>query len=144
MKILLIAVVLLVLLAAGGLYYLGLKSKEGAAPGLVDGRLSPCPSSPNCVLSELGAPESHKAAPLPADAWDRLPAIIEAAGGVIVTQTDDYIASTFTTKIMGYVDDVEFRRAPDAVHIRSASRVGYSDQGLNKKRAAALLAAASG
>jgi uncharacterized protein (DUF1499 family) len=42
---------------------------------------------------------------------------------------------------MGYVDDVEFRKAADGVHVRSASRVGYGDMGANKKRVEALRAA---
>ena len=143
MKFIGIGVLALALAAIGGLFYLAQKSKTGEAPGLTGGRLAPCPSSPNCVSSEPGTPESHRADPLPADAWGRLPEILRAEGGEIITQTEDYIAATFTTKLMGYVDDVELRRAADAVHIRSASRVGYGDQGVNAKRAAALLAAAS-
>ena len=52
-----------------------------------------------------------------------------------VKETENYIYAEFTTAIMRYVDDVEFY-FPDekVIHIRSASRIGYSDMGLNRKR----------
>ncbi|MEO1014313.1 MAG: DUF1499 domain-containing protein [Pseudomonadota bacterium] len=138
----LIGLLIVIALIAGGLFYLAQQSKSGAAPGLAsDGRLTPCPSSPNCVTSEAGADEGHAIAALPADAWEKLPAAIEAAGGKIVRQEADYIAAEFKTKIMGFIDDVEFRRAEDVVHVRSASRVGESDFGENAKRVEALRAA---
>ncbi|MHA7871648.1 MAG: DUF1499 domain-containing protein [Hyphococcus sp.] len=141
MKILLFLVIGVVVLAAGAMVFLAMQSRNGAAPGLVDGVLAPCPASPNCVTSEAGAPASHLVAPLPAAAWDRLPAVIAAQGGKVVMQRDDYIAAEFSTPLMKFVDDVEFRNAGDAVHVRSASRVGHSDMGANKKRMDALRAA---
>lgn len=59
-------------------------------------------------------------------------------GGVVTQQSDDYIAAEFTSLLMRYVDDVELRLANDAVHVRSASRVGYSDMGANRDRVEAL------
>ncbi len=141
----LIGLLFVVALIVGGLFYLAQQSKSGAAPGLAaDGRLTACPSSPNCVTSEAGADESHAIAALPADVWDRLPGAIGAAGGEIVRQETDYIAAEFSTKILGFVDDVEFRRAETEVHVRSASRVGESDFGENAKRVEALRAALAG
>ncbi|MEM9898790.1 MAG: DUF1499 domain-containing protein [Pseudomonadota bacterium] len=64
--------------------------------------------------------------------------MVAAEGGEIVQQSDEYIAAVFTTKIMRYKDDVEFRLDDAAVHVRSASRVGYSDLGANRKRIESL------
>lgn len=146
MKIFLVIIVIAVVLAVGGFFFLAQQSKSGGASGLVNGALAPCPSSPNCVCSEAGTPESHAVASLPLTAWEQLPDNVEAQGGEIVTRNDDYIAATFASSLFGFVDDVEFRKAEDAVHVRSASRVGHSDMGANQKRVEALrtaLAAAS-
>jgi uncharacterized protein (DUF1499 family) len=58
----------------------------------------------------------------------------------IVEETGNYICVEFKTKLMGFVDDVEFYFPEDAdvIHIRSASRIGYSDMGLNRKRMESL------
>jgi len=138
MKIALVILTLIVAAGLAGFFYLGRQSQTGAPPGLADGRLSPCPESPNCVSSEPGAPDSHAVAPLPADAWDALPQVIRDLGGEIVRTETDYIAATFTSNLFKFVDDVEFRRTEDAVHVRSASRVGHSDMGANKKRVAEI------
>ena len=144
MKMLLGLVAVLVLAALGGLYYLAQQSKTGAALGLVDGALAPCPASPNCVCSEAGAPQSHAVAPLPSAAWDRLPGLVEAQGGTVVARSEIYIAATFRSPLFGFVDDVEFRRGDGTVQVRSASRVGRSDLGANAKRVEALRAALGG
>lgn len=144
MKILLGLVLIAAIAAAGGLFVLAQQSKSGAAPGLANGALSPCPSSPNCVSSEAGTPESHEVPALPLSAWAALPGVVKAEGGDIVVTDDAYIAATFRTSLFGFVDDVEFRLAEDAVHVRSASRVGHSDMGANAKRVEALRAALGG
>ena len=144
MKILLGLVLIAAIAAAGGLFVLAQQSKSGAAPGLANGALSPCPSSPNCVSSEAGTPESHAVPALPLSAWAALPGVVKAEGGDIVVTDDAYIAATFRTSLFGFVDDVEFRLGEDAVHVRSASRVGHSDMGANAKRVEALRAALGG
>ncbi|MCK5747936.1 MAG: DUF1499 domain-containing protein [Oricola sp.] len=141
MKILGLAVLVLVVAVAGGLIFLAQKSKSGSPPGIVGGKLAPCPSSPNCVSSEEGTDDAHRVAALSGIAWDRLPDLIQAEGGRIVERKDDYLAAEFSTKLMGFVDDVEFRKAEDTTHVRSASRVGRSDFGANRKRVEALRAA---
>ena len=138
MKVLLFILVGLVLLVAAGGAFLSWRSQSGSAIGLVDGALAPCPQSPNCVCSEPTTPDTHSINPFPASSWDALPGLITEAGGTIVEQSDDYIAATFQTPLMRYVDDVEFRRGEDAVHIRSASRVGRSDMGANRERLEAM------
>ncbi len=128
-------------LVVTGAVLLSYKSKSGSALGLMDGALAPCPSTPNCVSSEAGTPPSHLIEPLNAEHWDNLPAVITQSGGTIMSQTEDYIAAEFTTPLLRFVDDVEFRKADTAVHIRSASRVGKSDLGANAKRVEQLRAA---
>ena len=138
MKWILTLTIGLPVLAVAAFFILGRMSAGGTAPGLVDGRLSACPSSPNCVSSEAGTPTEKAVESLPLSAWERVPGIIETMGGRVVREDDAYIAAEFTSKTFRFVDDVEFRKADDAVHMRSASRVGYSDRGVNRERAAAI------
>lgn len=126
------------IMLSGAFFFLGQKSQNGAAPGLVDGVLAPCPSSPNCVVSEAHADDKHRVGPLPLSAWDNIENAVSAAGGEITQQSDGYIASTFASKTFGFTDDVEFRKGETEVHVRSASRVGYGDGGVNRKRVEAL------
>lgn len=123
-------------------FILGAMSKSGKAPGLVEGSLSQCPDSPNCVCSESAADSRHFIDPISIPkniALDALPIlknVIRDMGGNIQAETDNYVAATFTSAIFGFVDDVEIRIDPTRklIHIRSASRVGHSDAGVNKKR----------
>lgn len=138
LKALIYGVLGLVLLGAAGFFVLGLMSQNGEAPGLAQGQLAPCPDSPNCVSSEAGTVAEKATQPLSLDAWDKLPEVIAAQGGTVTGTSDDYISAEFKSAIFGFVDDVEFRKAEDAVHVRSASRVGYSDAGANAARVAAL------
>lgn len=116
-------------------------SKEGQAPGLRNGLLIPCSSKPNCVLSEEGAPADKRVEPLPIEgdadqAWQRLQQAVDATGGSIVSQADDYLAATYTSALFGFVDDLEARldRGRGVIQLRSASRQGHSDLGANRTR----------
>ncbi len=121
-------------------FLLGLKSQRGIAKGLIDGKLANCPSSPNCACSESGVQPERFAKPLKGSLEDAKIAIL-ALGGVITAESDEYVSATFMSKIFKFVDDVELRPGPDgSVHIRSASRVGYSDRGANQKRVSAIRA----
>lgn len=113
-------------------------SGPDAASGVVEGRLRACPPSPNCVSSEAGTSEAQRVEALPTAAWNRLPETIAAMGGDVTEQGERYVAAEFTSRLMRYVDDLELRLAGDAVHVRSASRVGYSDMGVNRDRVEAL------
>ena len=109
--------------------------------GLENGKLRPCPGTPNCVCSEYpGSPAWI--APLSAgklardEALAALKAVIGEMGGVLVKEDGDYLAATFTVPLFGFTDDVEFRfdREAGAVQVRSASRLGFSDLGVNRGR----------
>ena len=131
-----VAIVAVAAIGLGSLAALGQYSRRGSAPGLVEGTLAPCPGSPNCVSSEDGTPRAERVRPLARDAWDKLPAAIAALGGTVTQQGPDYIAAEFASPTFGFVDDLELRRGEDAVHLRSAARVGYSDNGVNAARLA--------
>ena len=141
MKTALIVVGVLAVLVVIVFFFLGQKSQSGSAPGLVNGSLAPCPSSPNCASSEAGTPDKKRVEPLSGDVWAQLPAAIEALGGVVTVSEEGYLAAEFTSQSFKFVDDLEFRRDEDSVHVRSASRVGYSDRGVNKARIETLRAA---
>jgi uncharacterized protein (DUF1499 family) len=109
--------------------------------GLRDGRLKACPDSPNCVNSQA-TDAGHAIAPLAfkgdATAAMRALAKIVAAetGATIITERGDYLQATFATPTMGFVDDVEFfaDAKRNVIDVRSASRLGHSDLGVNRKR----------
>ena len=114
--------------------------------GIHNGQLRSCPSSPNCVNSQsLSADEEHAIAPLgytgsQSQARDALLTILKDWPRVtLVEQRDDYIRCEFASALMGFVDDVEFYfSAPGRIDVRSASRLGHSDLGVNRKRIEAL------
>jgi uncharacterized protein (DUF1499 family) len=109
--------------------------------GVYEGKLSPCPSSPNCVCSQ-DTDASHQIAPLtystsPAQAMADLKRIIQAQPKTqIVTESANYLYAEFTSGLMGFVDDVEFYldEVASVIQVRSASRLGKSDLGVNRKR----------
>lgn len=111
--------------------------------GPVEEKLQRCPETPNCVCSE-GETGEHAIEPLvftdSADqAWTRLISVVEATPNTrIVTREAEYLRVEFVTPLMRYVDDVEFRLTPAAIHVRSASRVGRSDLGANRQRVETL------
>ena len=128
----------LLLLGVGAFVFLGMKSQNGTALGMVDGQLAACPSSPNCVSSEAGTEEDKKVAALPLGAWANLPAVLTEMGGTVTAQDEGYISAEFSSSLFRFVDDVEFRLTETDIQVRSASRVGHSDAGVNSARIAAL------
>jgi uncharacterized protein (DUF1499 family) len=111
------------------------------ALGVKDGQLQPCPNTPNCVNSQTGT-DIHAISPLhysatPAEAISKLKQVIQSQpGAAIVQATDDYLYAEFTSALMGFVDDVEFYwdSKAQAIQVRSASRLGESDLGVNRDR----------
>ena len=109
--------------------------------GVRNGKLTPCPNTPNCVNSQSSDTE-HSIEPLTynsttAEAMADLKSAIQAMKKTkIITENKNYLYAEFTSAIMGFVDDVEFYLDEDAklIHVRSASRLGQSDLGVNRKR----------
>ena len=147
----LIAVLALGLLVAGQLGAL-----QGQAPtdlGVKAGRLKVPSATPNSVSSQASLQAGHPMAeaamiaPLALRGGDaaatlaRLRSLIAATpGATLVTQQSDYLYARFTTRWLGFVDDAEFWADPVAgvIQVRSASRIGRKDFGVNRARIEAL------
>jgi uncharacterized protein (DUF1499 family) len=103
--------------------------------------LVPCPNSPNCVSTKSKDPD-HAMPPLPylksgQESMDRLFGIVhEMKRATIVSATPTYLHVEFRSTLFRFVDDVEFvlEDSARAIHFRSASRTGYYDFGVNRRR----------
>jgi len=131
---------------------------RGTAPadlGVRDGKLKPPSATENSVSSQAALYPDHPqrryadVAPLalrgdgPATVA-KIKAIVEGMDGAKVIRSDPgYLYAQFTTRLMKYVDDVEFWFDPanQVIQVRSASRVGRGDLGVNRKRVEAVRAA---
>lgn len=104
--------------------------------------LAPCPSSPNCVSTLAGEDSQHAIGPYPyrksrADAKEFLKAVVANLPRTkLVHEEEDYLHYEFTSLLLRFVDDVEFvfDDPSKTIHFRSASRTGYSDLGVNRRR----------
>ena len=141
--VLVVLVVVFAFFAAGVTLSL-LSRGEEAASGLQNGRLSPCPDTPNCVCSECKQEQAY-VLPLscegdPNASWAQAQMAVLDLGGKIAKVENGYLAATFETPLFRFVDDVEMRldKASGVIHIRSASRVGRSDLGANRERVEAI------
>lgn len=104
-------------------------------------QLPPCPSSPNCVSTQA-KDESHAIAPFRyrktrAEAKETLKEVIRSLPRAKLVQEDEsYLHYEFTSLLLRFVDDVEFLFDDESktIHFRSASRTGYGDVGVNRRR----------
>lgn len=142
MKIALIIFSLLFTLSVLWFFIKGYMSRSGVAAGLVDGHLLACPDKPNCVSSESAVDAESFIAPIrstannPGQTWQLLKETLVEQGGRLQVDNENYLAAIFVSPVFGFVDDVEIRfdAQQNQFHVRSASRVGYSDFGINRKR----------
>ena len=140
-KRILISLAIVVVLIVGALAMMSLFSRKPSNLGVVDGRLADCPASPNCVSTQATDAE-HRMEPIPFtgssdEAMQRIKDVVAKMPRTkIVTVEDNYLHAEFRSAIFRFVDDVEFLIDPEAqlIHFRSASRVGYSDLGVNRRR----------
>jgi len=103
--------------------------------------LPDCPDKPNCVSSQASDP-AHWTDPLTytgsaGDALQRLRSVLTAEKRVtFVKEEKNYLHIEVRSLIFRFVDDVEFLLDPAhrLIHVRSASRAGYSDLGVNRRR----------
>jgi apolipoprotein D and lipocalin family protein len=102
---------------------------------------TPCPSTPNCV-SSLADNKKQFISPMPYSGENlavqqELLKILSSFNRVrVVTVEDDYIRAEFKSPVFGFVDDVEMLLddVQKVIHVKSASRTGYSDLGVNRRR----------
>lgn len=140
MKVTLIVISVLFLIIIISMFIHGINSRKGSAPGLVDGKLSPCTKKPNCVCSEVKVDAEHYIKPLSISSEDNLKTlsiikdILKEMGGVLILEDENYIIFNFKSAIFGFVDDMEIHLKNNIIHFRSSSRVGTSDFGVNRKR----------
>ncbi len=116
---------------------------RGEAPplGIQNGRLSPCPDSPNAVSSHA-LDEAHAIEPLTTggradQAWIHCrTAALAEPGSTLVRESPGYMRFEVTTRWLRFIDDLEFLADPgsDRIQVRSASRIGFSDLGANRRR----------
>jgi uncharacterized protein (DUF1499 family) len=107
--------------------------------GVSSGKFQACSFAPHCVSSTESDPQKY-IAPIEvntAQEWQRLQALVLAMPRTEIAVRDvNYLHAVTSTDIMGYKDDVELLYTPakNAVDIRSSSRVGYYDFGINRAR----------
>lgn len=116
--------------------------------GVREGKLYPCPNTPNCISSFADPSDSEhfrSALPFKKSPKEVLSAIKTRVENYprtkIILEEPNYINAEFTSFLMRYVDDVEFflDEKNKLIHFRSASRLGRSDLGVNRKRIESLL-----
>ncbi len=143
-----------VALAAAGLVVGACAGERPGDLGVRDGRLAPCKPTPNCVASQTdrAADPGHYIPPIelrgdPSQGWAALVELVRASPRVrIVDERPGYLHAEYASRAFGFVDDVEFQIDPAGmvVHVRSASRVGHSDFGVNRARIEDLRARLAG
>lgn len=117
--------------------------------GVSGGKLRGGDGRPNWVSSQVPATDPHHVRPFapggePGSAWRALEAAVRAErGSRVVTVRPDYLHAEFSSKSMGFVDDMEF--TPDitagVIHVRAGARLGIRDFGVNRARVERLRAA---
>ena len=109
--------------------------------GVTNGRLAPCRRTPNCVSSQADPSDAeHYIAPLKGTMEAVRKAVASLPRATIVSEKQNYLHAEFRSKLLGYVDDVEFFYDGDAIQVRSASRLGRRDFGVNRNRVERLRA----
>ena len=138
----------LAIMLPASILIIGCTGGRPANLGVRDGRLAPCPSSPNCVSSQ-STDSKHAVLPLayssstPEAMAGLKKIILQMKRTTILAETDGYVHAEFVSAVWHFVDDVEFFFDDHAklIQVRSASRLGFSDFGVNRKRMEAIRAA---
>lgn len=138
--------VMLIILATVGLYGMSFMAAKPNNLGLAEGKLAACPDTPNCVSTQA-TKDSQKMEPVAFST--PVPDTVEKIKSTIATsfsrarlaeEQEQYLRYEFTSLIFRFIDDVEFwfDDQNKLIHFRSASRVGHSDLGANRKRMSKL------
>tara|TARA_R110001606_G_scaffold39504_1_gene108879 strand:+ start:757 stop:1212 length:456 start_codon:yes stop_codon:yes gene_type:complete len=136
-------IALIVVLLVGFFSYVTISNKLPEGLGVTEGELLSCPPSPNCVSTQASTEDvDHYIEPI-VYTGDRMKTqlliesfILNKGNAHLVSSTLGYVHFEVKSPLIGYIDDVEFYlpAADSVVHIRSASRIGYSDFGVNRER----------
>jgi uncharacterized protein (DUF1499 family) len=111
--------------------------------GVTNGQLQPCPDTPNCVSTQAPSTDTEHFMPAisyTSDASFVMTQILRAVSSMprskVVKQDGNYVHVEFRSRIMRFVDDVEFYidDANKLIHFRSAARMGRGDMGVNRNR----------
>ena len=120
---------------------LGLTACSQGVTTMTDRSQSPCDDKPNCVSTQ-DTREEYNLTPFTLTESTNIDAIeqvaLELPGAKTAVKEDNYLRIECTSKIMRFVDDLELKIEGDHLIVRSESRVGYSDFGVNRKRAEQL------
>lgn len=139
MKFALITVVLLVAIICLFLVYMSTTAKPVKA-GLIEGKLGPCGSKPNCVSSEHEGQNHVQPIKLQklesGEQWKTIEHAVLSSGGKIAEKNENYMWAEFPSQIFRFVDDLELRidKNKNELHIRSSARIGTLDFGVNRRR----------
>ncbi len=113
---------------------------SSVAGGVHDHRLVPCPDRPNCVCS-FDRDLEHQIDPIDVTGIDDpMQAVVKMIESFprahLIVESPDYLHVVFRSKVFRFADDVEFYYIPEekVIHVRSASRLGYRDFGVNRAR----------
>jgi uncharacterized protein (DUF1499 family) len=124
-----------------GVILLGCSGMKPDNLGVKDGHLAPCPETMNCV-SSVSADKDHFVLPLSYSSSisesmaDLKKIILQMRRSKIIIENDHYLSVEFRSAIWRFIDDVEFSfdDVAQIIHVRSASRMGKYDFGINRKR----------
>lgn len=120
---------------------LGLTACSQGVTTMTDRSQSPCGDKPNCVSTQ-DTREEYNLTPFTLTESTNIDAIeqvaLELPGAKTAVKEGNYLRIECTSKIMRFVDDLELKIEGDQLIVRSESRVGYSDFGVNRKRAEQL------
>lgn len=138
----LMAIALLIFVTlTGTLIFPAASLAESSNLGVIDNHLAACPASPNCVVSQNGdSKHAIEAIPYHVERDKAKETLLKVLTVVprttVIEKTDDYIHALSKSRIFKFIDDVEFYFPTDenVIHMRSASRLGESDLGVNRRR----------
>jgi uncharacterized protein (DUF1499 family) len=103
--------------------------------GVTNGRLARCRRTPNCVSSQADPSDAeHYIPPLKGTMEAVRKAVESLPRATIVSEQENYLYAEFRSKLLGFVDDVEFFYDGNAIQVRSASRLGRRDFAVNRRR----------
>lgn len=134
---------LIVVLVVGLCIYIVLSNRLPEGLGVTDGLLKSCPTSPNCVSTQAQPDDTtHYVEPIVYNGERKatqlkIESLMLTNGDARIVNSElGYVHFEVKSKLIGYIDDVEFYlpEVDSVVHFRSASRVGHSDLGVNRER----------